>query len=489
MLNKESMLTLSVFAACLLSGCAEEEQVQVMPQVRVENVQVQANSMSFDIVSSDAITCAYLLSRSDEAVEGLPAENILFNGTEVPVNGTARVSVSGLDWNSSYTIKAAAVSISRGYVSDEASFEVYAEPWTELDNPANTYIITDGGYYGFVPKKVDGTPIEIASADWIWATSEETFAKEQNIISEVELIDGVVRFRTLGNEGNAVISGFDASGTVVWSWLIWCTDRPADVQITADSYFMDRVIGATGSTQEEGTKTWSVIMYQYARTSPIFGGYADEWGASEVFNEARKYTVINPAHDFEWTLSGAQMPSQEEADKHPLTFFTGVDNQKDGLWCSAPWDWNYLGLWYGKVTNWKNRERFKTNLDPCPYGYRIPAGSDWGTTAEFMANMEPVGSVDNPIGWNYTYNGQKSWFPCGNAGRIGYSGELSRGFGGNTFLWDSSLANIGQAQYFVSDAFPARWSFAFAGIGWSVETAANPAFAFGIRCVKENDVE
>lgn len=486
---KKNLMYAAFAALTLLSwSCSEDKEELPDPVVTVDNVTVEGNSLSFQVSAANAVACSYYLSRSADLASTINATYVLASGTPVALDGPAKIEIKDLDYDTEYSILAAAVNLSGVYAFKTEKVKIEPEPWTLFEKPANTYIVTEAGSYGFNPLKVDGTPIEIASADWIWATSEETFAQEQHIISEVSYTDGVVRFKTLGNEGNAVISGFDAAGNVVWSWLVWCTDQPQDVQITEKAYFLDRVIGATGSTQEDGVKAWSVILYQYARISPIFGGYADEWGEKEVFNEARKYTVMNKAHAFEWTVSTGQMPSSAEADKHPTTFYTGTGNKKDGLWCSAPWDWNFLGLWYGKVTDWTKRERFKTNLDPCPAGYRIPSGEDWGSTADFKKNLEPVGTPQDPIGWNYTFNGKTVWFPCGNAGRIDVSGELARGFNGNTFLWGAGMANLGMADWgFVEDAYTSRWSFCFEGIGTSVETAANPSFGFGIRCVKYSD--
>ena len=471
--------------AFIASGCGDNEELQsaAAPEISLDNISVENNSVSFDVISSNSIYSSYLVARADELPENMPVENILFNGTEV-VQGRQRVTVSELDWDKTYKIQVAAMSYSGEYATASESFFVNLD-WQEFANPANTYIVSSEGFYGFEPKKIDGTPIRIASADWIWASSDEAFAKKQNIISDVSYSSGAIKFHATGNEGNAVICGFDAGGNVVWSWLIWCTDKPKDVLVNDNTYFLDRVIGATGATQEEGRKAWSTILYQYGRISPIFGGYEDEWGETQVLSEARKYTVFNSAYDFAWTLDNGQAATREEADAHPTTFYTGVDNKKDGVWYSGPWNWEFLGSWYGTVRSWDDRDRFKTNVDPCPYGYRVPAGSDWGKTADFESRMEKVGTTDDPIGWYYTFNGEKSWFPCGNSGRICYSGELARGFGGITFLWNSTMFNLGDADFGkAADAYPTRWSFGFEGIGYGVETPANPGFGLAVRCVR-----
>ena len=236
--------------AFIAAGCEgnEEDQGTGAPEISLGNILVENNTVSFDVFSSNSIYSSYLVTRTDELPENMPVENILFNGTEVGEE-RQRVTVKDLDWDKTYTIQVAAMSYSGEYSTAQETFFVELD-WKEFVHPANTYIVSSEGFYGFVPKKIDGTPIRIASADWIWASSEEAFAKKQNIISDVSYSSGAIKFRVTGNEGNAVICGFDEGGNVVWSWLIWCTDQPKDVRITEKSYFLDRVIGATGATQE-----------------------------------------------------------------------------------------------------------------------------------------------------------------------------------------------------------------------------------------------
>ena len=270
--------------AFIAAGCEENEEVQAAgaPEISLDNIIVENNTVSFEVSSSNSIYSSYLVTRTDELPENMPVQNILFNGTEVGEE-SRRVTVKDLDWDKTYTIQVAAMSYSGEYATAQESFFVKLD-WEDLVHPANTYIISQEGFYGFVPKKIDGTPIKIASADWIWASSEEAFAKKQNIISDVNYSSGAIKFHATGNEGNAVICGFDAGGNVVWSWLIWCTDKPKDVRISENAYFLDRVIGATGATQEEGRKAWSTILGRFVRISPVFVGYEDDCGEAQVFS-------------------------------------------------------------------------------------------------------------------------------------------------------------------------------------------------------------
>ncbi|MGN0189743.1 MAG: hypothetical protein ACI395_09535, partial [Candidatus Cryptobacteroides sp.] len=134
--------------------------------------------------------------------------------------------------------------------------------------------------------------------------------------------------------------------------------------------------------------------------------------------------------------------------------------------------------------------RTKTNLDPCPAGYMIPLATDWAaSTEEFEARMTSYGDPDNPIGWDYTFNGEVSWFPCGNCNRQDYTGQLIRGFGGTTMLWNASLYDFGpinrEPEGILSNLFPTRWCFVIDSDAMhSIDVPSNPSFAIGVRCMK-----
>ncbi|MGN0187897.1 MAG: hypothetical protein ACI395_00110, partial [Candidatus Cryptobacteroides sp.] len=346
-----ALAAISIFAACTDDGQKNGEPAAA-PEVSFGSFELKSNKLSFEVVSRNAIAATYLVVNDAVHPDAYSAEDAFADGVEVDANTTASVSLN-LEWDCSYTIYVAAASIDGQCVSASRKVSLTNENYYDLGDPANTYIVSEAGFYGFKTKKVDGSLITVVSVDWLWATGEEPYAKEQTVISDVALTTdengvGVVTFRTTGTEGNAVIVGFDSMGEITWSWLIWCTDRPQTKQINETTYFLDRAIGATAATQEEGTKAWHVIMYQFGRLSPFFSGYEDEWNGQE-FDQAKKWTVVNPqlAAGFYWTVDNGQKATQHEADKHPMTFYTGNDNKKDGIWFSGVWDYPFLYSWYG----------------------------------------------------------------------------------------------------------------------------------------------
>lgn len=289
------------------------------------------------------------------------------------------------------------------HLASLAAALLLAAPATAQDytEGANTYIITEAGEHSFLPVHVDGTPITIASADWLWAEKDPTDT-EQQIISDVRLADdGTVHFRYSGSrEGNALIAGFDAEGKIVWNWLIWCTDRPIDVKMDQGSYFQDRLLGAVGSSQLGVTdhahpEAWSPLGWQWGRAVPTFNGYNQEYTA---MTEPQQYTQINPAYadSHAWKADLTQAVSIETATANPTVWYTysgGTDN------------------WYTSDDNtlWSADE--KTNYDPCPEGYKVPDQDDFG-------NFGTVAELTSIYGFTYTNSdGETQWWRGCGSGR------------------------------------------------------------------------
>lgn len=348
--------------------------------------------------------------------------------------------------------------------------------------PANTYIVSRAGDYEFYPKHVSGTDIEgVVKADWIWAQKLDAADTEQALISDVRLEDGMVRFTATGNYGNAAVAGFDDAGKVVWVWLIWMTPTPEDNLIEGDNLLIDRFMGATGATKEAGKKAWGVIVYQWGRPVPIFGGFEDEWDENgETFNEARKWTVMNPEYGFEWKVEKRAV-SFEEAIATPTTFFT----------LNAKWlDVENRDLWGAE----------KTDNDPSPAGYKIPCAEQWGEN--YMDNLE---YMEDESGVRYNYNGNYSWFPAGNQNRMYDTGENVVGYPGYMcwnaeYRLDDFLGVLDNPQFkdytieeliamgLIRGYFPTRLSIncnpdAMQG---GTKALANSSFGFPIRCIRIN---
>lgn len=176
--------------------------------------------------------------------------------------------------------------------------------------------------------------------------------------------------------------------------------------------FLDRFLGATAADLTDGEATWGNILYQWGRNVPIYAGYVDEWGEEEVFNEARKWTIMNPELFFFWDVSKS-LTSVAGSLAAPTTFFA---DQKTYNWTVED-----QSLW-GET---------KTNYDPCPAGYRLPSEKSWGN---FFSDLK---ILEDESGATYTYKGKTAWYPAMNNGRMFDTGENIKGFAGFT-VWNCS---------------------------------------------------
>ena len=144
---------------------------------------------------------------------------------------------------------------------------------------ANTYIVPPtAGEYVFEAKLADGT--ELAGG----VTAEIVWAEEAGMFNNIHYnpSENTISFKTNGQEGNALIalSKNDGSGkTIVWSWLLWCTDQPEVISIVGGDdgktyKVMDRVIGATWApnaeiADERTSRGWSTTDMPYMMNGSV----------------------------------------------------------------------------------------------------------------------------------------------------------------------------------------------------------------------------
>ena len=145
---------------------------------------------------------------------------------------------------------------------------------------ANTYIVPPtAGEYSFKATLCDGCELKGGvTAEIVWAEEagmyyDFHYNPETNVIS----------FKSNGKEGNALValSKHDFSGrTIVWSWLLWCTDPVEDIHIQGgddpqNTYVVtDRVMGATWHPttvfeDERTTRGWSTTDMPYMMNGSV----------------------------------------------------------------------------------------------------------------------------------------------------------------------------------------------------------------------------
>ncbi|WP_417013455.1 hypothetical protein [Alistipes sp.] len=450
---------------CLLVGvavafagvsCSDEgESVRVEPEVGIVDGSVESNAISCTIVPAKATACAYTYVEKGAPLPS--AERILAEGgNRIAADAATTVRIGALKWNTTYVVIAAVASGDGLYAAASVELTVGEEPdlSTDLGAGANCYIVSQAGDYSFVPQHVNGLPVEnISSVAWIWSTKVGA-GNQQKLVSDVAYRNGKVRFTATGERGNVVLAAFSASGSIVWSWHIWCTEEPQTRTHTNGSVFQDRWLGAVDTAP--GARGSFGLLYQWGRKDPFFGGVDAqdcEDYAEPPFTVAVNNTIMNPDYGLEWKFvdEGAD-PLRAAAE--PTHFFHAPKH-----------DW----LAEHNETLWA---RAKTDYDPCPAGYRVP------TTAE-LSDLESVSAADFDAvtgGFNFTQNGVQAWWQgCGNRDIGGYLTIF-----GQIFAWTSTVQSMGSgdsAFYFSERFIVDDWG--------AVIAPGNRSFAQSIRCVAE----
>ncbi len=323
---------------------------------------------------------------------------------------------------------------------------------TDLGEGANCYIVSEAGDYYFKPLHVSGAPIEnVRTVDWVWTTLDEK-GEDPHLISDLDFVDGVVKFKASGKKGSTIIAAFGPASEMVWTWHIWCTDQPEVITYENGAEFMDRYLGAI----EAGYSPLSVgMLYQWGRKDPFFSSRTDGEGIGQAFLKANESTLMNPELGYKWETR-EEYADLEKATLNPTTYF------------------------YGHSMNWMevdNHELWgteKTDYDPSPAGWRIASSEDW-----LCLNKENFIFDKETGAYSYTHNNVTTWWPvCGVRDTQG--GELVKPID-QVIIWACGVYEYqgfnGDIAYFGDRLSASPYLF-------NVSCPGNKAFAQGVRCVK-----
>lgn len=364
---------------------------------------------------------------------------------------------------------------------------------------ANCYMVHGAGDYSFDARMVDGTPLtDIVKADWLWVSKygDET---ANELISNISYKDGKISFTASDREGNALVAAFNAAGDVVWSWHIWLTDAPVEVDLgnalgdvpAGGYYMMDRNLGAVDATVGGGIETYGLI-YQWGRKDPFIGGKGNEVEYDEVgnildgsirpFANGAEYTICNSAYpDAEWSAEHgtAATGTLEYAAQHPMMFFVGNTDGSGNNWLNEANSQKYGMTLPLDESLWQPQA--KSNYDPCPVGYMIPRHTAFNPITSTTSTRRVTGP-----NYGYAYmadDGNEYWFPVQgfrsanwNDGKGSLQSEgLVPGREGTIIIWYS--------EYQVKDnAYILYMKHPLSAGGWlSVSWATGAA----VRCVVE----
>ena len=237
---------------------------------------------------------------------------------------------------------------------------------------SNCYIVSEPGAYSFDATVIgngdfglipyagfhtDNVNISPSAVELLWED-------RSGVVQSVFCKDGRIGFYSSGVEGNALLAAKDASGTIIWSWHIWVTDKPAE-QIYENSLgtfiVIDRNLGATRSDRGTGDEWKNSVgtYYQWGRKDPL------------------KYP------HYEVTRNSVSLV---EAITAPSTFF-----YQSSVWLKEE---NH-SLW---------SPEYKTIYDPCPVGFKVPSKNIWQGFSVSENN-------DKGLYFKYDESGNTSWYP------------------------------------------------------------------------------
>lgn len=322
------------------------------------------------------------------------------------------------------------VDIDRNKVTPMAA--CFTRAFTDL-SPASggalTYIVSAGGYYKFNAKTPDisrqfwdASP-ETTAASIVWETDNTaTPVSAGDIIEVLGHDDHYVYFKTANTfkEGNALIQ------TNNFCYHIWCTDTPADIQLTGSLTILDRNIGALSADPSDGILSQG-LYYQIFRPTPFPGNHS----------ASASITTAAPAG---WTTAKA----------NPTVFYIKSESSYKS-WVDKN---NYLttisNYWFANGS-----DIYKSVYDPCPAGYvlmKTPVSTLTATAATGGFTVESTNS---------------SYFPEGSIGNTG-------SYVGTTTLWFNHRYH---AQYvYISQAVEGDIQ---------VANAADEFKGYQLRCQKQ----
>ena len=253
---------------------------------------------------------------------------------------------------------------------------------------ATCYIVGTPGSYKF-PATVRGNGYEPESskeavpaaispkgAKVLWCTYNTTKAPESTdeIITGLSTDGEFVFFETASTEmtaANVVIAAYDdaaCNGTILWTWHIWLTDKPADVTV-GTAIWMDRNLGAT-CPNIDGDPRSIGFFYQWGRKDPMRP--VSTYTMGDFIATCPTFTVDEVAVSPETGTIAASIAN-------PMPF---INTYPGG---SGPKDWVYDT---GNHDRWM--DDVKTMFDPCPPGYRVPSSAQLVAFGE--AGGIPAGS-------------------------------------------------------------------------------------------------
>lgn len=310
------------------------------------------------------------------------------------------------------------------------------------------------------------------SAEVLWESFGTDVAPADGEVIEMTYDAASKKISVTGKaDGNAVVAVRNAEGTILWSWHIWVCDG-YDPEADAHSYnnnagtVMDRNLGATSATPGEVGAMG--LLYQWGRKDPFLG--SSSTSSTVLAKSSGKW------EDPESSKSIGAGNCIQHSIEHPTRII---------IYNLFNYDWYFTGDETTDNTRWKEDE--KTMYDPCPEGWRVPAGGAEGLWAKAFGSEGRIDGITGDLGFDFgaesgadkTLSSDDAfvWYPA--SGYLERSEFRLEGTGESGHYWSASPAE--------SNAY----DFSFLSMGFSFIDYANPASSynrsngFNVRCVKE----
>ncbi len=321
---------------------------------------------------------------------------------------------------------------------------------------SNCYIADKNGKYSFnATVKGNGqTSIGIpVTASVVWETFNNSSKPNRgDVVKNVVLENGTVVFETSGNDGNALIAVHDQNGTIIWSWHIWVTGYCPEVDY--DTYVgfegvkvMDRNLGAMSSNKDA---TSVGLVYQWGRKEPFMGC---------INNNTFQSTV-----EMLFETTSSDIGTDEYAISNPYTFIFATRQGRD---------WRYIS----DNSAWGIN---KTELDPCPVGWKMPAGGSDGLWKNFT--LGSFDSVNDGMLFDSSCASPDVWMPAQGFmpdSESYYAGWWQSGYEGR--YWTVTTLDDTHSEFFYFKS--AEISASHSVSGWS--THCSRANGMAVRCVED----
>lgn len=197
-------------------------------------------------------------------------------------------------------------------------------------------------------------------------------------IRGVEMYGGKIGFYTSPDEddldddgddddlisGNAVIVALSESGVVLWSWHIWITDEAISEVTFGGETFMDRNIGALGTTNRDDEETLEAYGLYY------------QWGRKDPFVQPFYYNAAGAMDGYLYTTTSIISYGYYRANA--ATGFLGYATANPGSYIGGTEESNRDWLLPNHQNDdlWGGVSGEKSIYDPSPRGWRVPSAAE-----------------------------------------------------------------------------------------------------------------